>query len=837
MSLIRIAEIPNAGPRGALASSANIGMPSFSGMRVEHRTAQATGAAMLSDASSRRAAQGMVAQTLQLDAFSAEARAGMALGRSIGQIGQVAQQIGEKFARAKDTADIARGETILRSAFEKQVNEQLDLPVEEWQANWQRNLNTAKKALSEVKFSNNAMEQFGPSWERWSSLSGLQIENMARKKQIEGYRMDVEANAMMKVANEDYAGAFSVIDRSVADGIFSEPEGNLMKARMEDNIYRQAEEANYNRVLAEINKKPARMMPLLERRSKGEDVPELGKKFPQAQATTLLDHARGLLRTQIGDMDDAADQAVLTGEIKDEKTLREKYPGLPERRILARLNDMKTLWEASPEAEAQSAAELPKIAAEIENYNSTTDPTLEKYFALKDRIDRTIAPSKRAELKEMLSSVRREGSKLPGPIKDALSTLMSPSFDKYFAPDLDEKDLKSDREDRRNRAVKLMLEGAARRQEKEQLLLQYAKENPAEAGDPAQVSSFMQTLLAPESADAASKLFDQKTTERAASDAVEFGTSVYGIPVPASMMKGKTPPPQGMAVAFGYPVASAKQAGVEKYFQDNPNVAGMAWGGGMNGSPKDEPRVIIPNPYNPNMADPVKAQGLLKLEAARHVMDERGYVPKFKVTKEQQEWRKTLGPYADDDVAFKQSIISRLIVNDDVPGATEEQKEEAAKVSATMGAAPRSSTRQPASIRNNNAGAMWPASWQKKFGGEFGQNLNDGKGNKIAKFPTPVHGAAATMYLLGSNRLMYSKKTLKDAIAKWSNASGSNLTAYVNAFTKAGFGADEKMADIMADEGRAIAFTKVMSRFEAGQDYPLNNDQWAAAYRMFLQQA
>jgi hypothetical protein len=124
------------------------------------------------------------------------------------------------------------------------------------------------------------------------------------------------------------------------------------------------------------------------------------------------------------------------------------------------------------------------------------------------------------------------------------------------------------------------------------------------------------------------------------------------------------------ASASLYPERTADELGLTEYFRANTNVAGMAWGGGLNGSAKGEPRVVVANPFNPNMADPTAYQGLLKLEASRHLMDEQGYDPQFEITPMQQAWRKKMGGvYATNDTAFKQSLISRLIVNDDVPGA------------------------------------------------------------------------------------------------------------------------------------------------------------------------
>jgi hypothetical protein len=132
--------------------------------------------------------------------------------------------------------------------------------------------------------------------------------------------------------------------------------------------------------------------------------------------------------------------------------------------------------------------------------------------------------------------------------------------------------------------------------------------------------------------------------------------------------------------AFGYPVKTAKQLGLETYFKGNPQVAGMAWGGGENGSDPKSERVIVANPYNKYMEDPGKRTGLLKIEAARHLMGEKQYDPSFDINPDQQIWRKSLGKYADNDLAFKQSIISRILSGDDVPFATKQQMEEAGKI-------------------------------------------------------------------------------------------------------------------------------------------------------------
>jgi hypothetical protein len=119
--------------------------------------------------------------------------------------------------------------------------------------------------------------------------------------------------------------------------------------------------------------------------------------------------------------------------------------------------------------------------------------------------------------------------------------------------------------------------------------------------------------------------------------------------------------------------------------------------------------------------------------------------------------------------------------------------------------------------------------WQKAYGAEFGQTLNDGlgQGNQIARFPTPVHGAAAQFHLLSNN----SKSTVRQAIAKWSG--GNNVPSYLAILQSNGFRADQTLSSILADPESAVRFAQAMARHEGGREFPLAPDEWRAAYDMF----
>lgn len=141
----------------------------------------------------------------------------------------------------------------------------------------------------------------------------------------------------------------------------------------------------------------------------------------------------------------------------------------------------------------------------------------------------------------------------------------------------------------------------------------------------------------------------------------------------------------------GYPVVSAQELGLMDYFKnDGIKVGGMAWGGKTNapGQGRGEPSSIVPNPYY-YKSNPAGQNALVRIEASRHWMDENEYTPKFKITPEMQKWReeqfKDIGPagkaYLNDDNAFRQTVISRIIgLDDNVPLISNDAKQEALRV-------------------------------------------------------------------------------------------------------------------------------------------------------------
>lgn len=138
------------------------------------------------------------------------------------------------------------------------------------------------------------------------------------------------------------------------------------------------------------------------------------------------------------------------------------------------------------------------------------------------------------------------------------------------------------------------------------------------------------------------------------------------------------------------------------------------------------------------------------------------------------------------------------------------------------------SSNLPASIRNNNPGAMWPGPVASQAGATGFEQLHDSQGNKIATFDDPVKGAAAQFQLLAKN---YAGLPLNKAIARWSG--GNSSSDYANSVAKA-IGVDPNApltVNLLSNPDTAIPLAKAMAKYEAGKPFPLTDDQWRQAHQ------
>lgn len=136
----------------------------------------------------------------------------------------------------------------------------------------------------------------------------------------------------------------------------------------------------------------------------------------------------------------------------------------------------------------------------------------------------------------------------------------------------------------------------------------------------------------------------------------------------------------------------------------------------------------------------------------------------------------------------------------------------------------------PASIRNNNPGAMYPGKSAKKFGSRTHEILRSKDGvHKIATFPTSIHGAAAQFDLLHTS---YRNMTIEKAIAKW--CGGFYVSTYIKVLEGQGGvkRTDVLTSEILKNPVCAIPLAKAMAQQEAGREYPMSDEEWTASHQM-----
>lgn len=139
--------------------------------------------------------------------------------------------------------------------------------------------------------------------------------------------------------------------------------------------------------------------------------------------------------------------------------------------------------------------------------------------------------------------------------------------------------------------------------------------------------------------------------------------------------------------------------------------------------------------------------------------------------------------------------------------------------------------RVPASIRNNNPGAMYPGPSAKVFGSTSFETLRSKDGvHKIATFHNPESGAAAMFDLLHTR---YTGTTIEGAIKKW--CGGFYVGTYIKVLEEKGgvSRSDVLTKDMVKDPAVAIPLCQAMAWQEAGREFPMTHEQWHDAHQMW----
>jgi hypothetical protein len=360
-------------------------------------------------------ARQMQMQQLNPDDFNASAKILNGMAKSIQLAGQVSDDWTDKFLEAKNSADIARSETFLRSVYEKQLSDQTGTPPEKWEEIWNDNLEIARKGLAEMKISPMVRDATQVTFQRWQDISTYEIARKARNEQISGMRKDMEANALMKAAKGDYEGYIMTINQSVKKGLHSEAEGNLFVAKLSDDMARQSKTEREAVLHQDIILDP------IGSEKEAQEAVKNGKSskyswMEKSDAVRFFVNSRNEATRYRNQFDDDTVDLIIKGQLSTPEEVREHAKDvLPENKIQSLLG----IFAKTPAQIEQGLKMRPMAFALADAYDPASDTDRKEYLQIRD----TILQLPEGEREEPLSILRKRATESgeTTPVKEAIA--------------------------------------------------------------------------------------------------------------------------------------------------------------------------------------------------------------------------------------------------------------------------------------------------------------------------------------------------------------------------------------------------------------------------------
>lgn len=335
-------------------------------------------------------------------------------------IADTAMEFHDHFREAKDAADTAKADTIMRSAWEKQMNEQEKLAPEEWGNAWGRNLNDAKREIAGIRLHPSTAKKINSSLDNWSQLTGIRIEGQALKKQIDIMESDVSLNFNKRLAQDDIEGAMVMLDEAKKKRAIRPEVANALESQAQDNIFRKAKSEMAAGVMLKIQNDPVGAAREFEKIRRGEKSETFAEVIEPADIVRFNDVAVAEKNRFQRQFDEDSLDLILTGQLRSEQEVR-NFVGdkLPEQRVLGLLG---ALQEVPAERERRLAMR-PMLYAMADAYDPANDDEQgTEYFRIRDSIMQL--PSDQRE--EPLAMLRKAKNQDPGestPLKVAVGQM------------------------------------------------------------------------------------------------------------------------------------------------------------------------------------------------------------------------------------------------------------------------------------------------------------------------------------------------------------------------------------------------------------------------------
>jgi hypothetical protein len=138
---------------------------------------------------------------------------------------------------------------------------------------------------------------------------------------------------------------------------------------------------------------------------------QFAKRFSPSELADTLATARQAVNTRTRETSNQLDQAIITGQIANEKSIRDLAAKgrLPEDQIRSHITSLQDVAIDTPESNARYLQNQSRLTTAIENYNPRQDPQGTYYQSLKQLVREQIPKAERESLSQQIETRREKG--------------------------------------------------------------------------------------------------------------------------------------------------------------------------------------------------------------------------------------------------------------------------------------------------------------------------------------------------------------------------------------------------------------------------------------------
>ena len=437
----------------------------------------------------RASAQGLLSDTVSPGAFDGPGQGAEELGRAVGTLARVPDELSARISEAHAAIDVTKAETTMEDWVSQKRADLLTKPESEWEKSFSDDLPKLQNQLDKISPSPMAAQRIGLDYMKTVGRARVNIRWDAIQSSIEKGRGLIFSGFGRFMSEGNLEQAEDILNRGVAGHLISPAE---KEARM-TAAHEQHRGALVMQTIAKDPFGTEKELQEAEKSGKSDLFPWLTNPVEISNAAR---QARSAMISAKHDLSDAVDTGIVQGNITTPEQIQKLGEGkLSTVEIAEHIKGLKEFRATTPEGRAELENNRTNARAVVEKYDPSKDFEDEQYFKIKDSIRSTLPVGERDEFLDPLKSKR--SAFIDGRKPKATSPAMSDALDQLNWS-LENNVLGTWKTQKKGKTVvddEARLKSAQRKSAIQTDMLGWAKENPSDAQVPEKVYGRLNSLL------------------------------------------------------------------------------------------------------------------------------------------------------------------------------------------------------------------------------------------------------------------------------------------------------------------------------------------------------